>query len=482
MAEGDMLMPPPGTIQHLVVLMLENRSFDHMLGFMKSATYAIDGLNGTETNQDSTGAAVTVSQDADYSGDLTPDPGHAFDDVNIQLFGNSAGTGDATMQGFVSSYAQMAGSSAAQSRNIMKCFSPGPVPECKIPILMTLAEQYAVCDRWFASVPGPTLPNRCFAHAATSIGRVDMSPIWYDVSKTIYELLAENKVTSKIFYHDATMAETFKNFLKDQSYFGSFDDFLDACGNGKLPSYSFIEPRYNADNTNNLAANDQHPDHDIAEGETLIQDVYNAIRKSKVWENTILLIVYDEHGGLFDHVPPPATVNPDGQNCANPPFNFQRLGLRVPAVVVSPWIPAGTIDHTQYDHASISATARKLFYPAAAPLTNRDAIARTFDSNLTLAAARQDQISFSAPQKDAALARVANTAQTNARTAQHAALPLSDLQKTLVQQTNFMNQHGLGGQASNTTPEQIQTEQQAADFHAAVMSSVVPPKTGKATP
>src|SRR5262249_28789578 len=153
------------------------------------------------------------------------------------------------------------------------------------------------------SIPGPTLPNRCYAHCATSMGRIDMNPIWFEASKTIYEQLRQGNVSTKIYFHDATMVMTFKNFLKDQSYFGTFDDFLDACGNGKLPAYSFVEPRYNADDTNHLGANDQHPDHDIAEGETLIQDVYNAIRKNQaVWESTVLVIVYDEHGGLYDHV------------------------------------------------------------------------------------------------------------------------------------------------------------------------------------
>src|SRR5258708_11579479 len=127
----------------------------------------------------------------------------------MQIFGNKDGAGDPTMKGFVTDYAQMGGSSVAQSHNIMKCFSPGPVPDCKIPVLVTLAEQYAVCDRWFSSVPGPTLPNRCFAHAATSVGRVDMNPIWFEVSKTIYEQLRESKVTSKIYFHDATVAMTF---------------------------------------------------------------------------------------------------------------------------------------------------------------------------------------------------------------------------------------------------------------------------------
>src|SRR5207245_9897191 len=123
--------------------------------------------------------AVIVYKDADISGDLVVAHGHHLESLNVQTFGNTDGTGDPTMTGFVRSYAQMGGSSLKQSHKIMKCFSPGPVPACKIPVLVTLAEQYAVCDRWFSSVPGPTLPNRSFAHAATSIGRVDMNPTWF---------------------------------------------------------------------------------------------------------------------------------------------------------------------------------------------------------------------------------------------------------------------------------------------------------------
>jgi phospholipase C len=478
------LPPPPGTIKHLVVLMLENRSFDHMLGFMKSAAYPIDGLNGDESNLDPDGVAITVSKDADFSGDYSVDPGHHFPDVNTQIFGNQDGTGDPTMTGFVKAYAQMGGSSTKQSHNIMKCFSAGPVPDCKIPVLVTLAEQYAVCDRWFSSVPGPTLPNRSYAHAATSMGRLDMNPIWFEESKTIYELLAESGVTSKIFFHDATVAMTFKNFLKNQKFFGTFDDFLDACDSGKLPAYSFIEPRYNNDDTNHLAANDQHPDHDMAEGETLIHDVYNAVHKRKdVWESTVLLVVYDEHGGLYDHVVPPATVNPDNKNSTNPPFDFRRLGLRVPAIVISPWVPVGTIDHTQYDHASIAATARKLFLGAGIkPLTARDEIANPFDLNLTLDVARTDQIDFNAPHKAAAMARAADPAGVNARIAQNAAMPLSDLQKTMLGTAHFVDQHGLTqDQRSDINHDAVKTEQDAADFHNDVNTSFLAPQAGKAT-
>ena len=458
-----------------------------MLGFMKSDAYPIDGLNGNESTPDPEGVPVIVSQDADFSGDLVVDPGHHFENVNVQIFGNSNGTGDPTMTGFVKSYAQMPGCSIKQSHNIMKCFSPGPVPACKIPVLVTLAEQYAVCDRWFSSVPGPTLPNRSFAHAATSVGRVDMNPIWFEEGKTIYELLAESSVKSKIYFHDMTMAMTFKNLLNNQNFFGTFDDFLDACDNGKLPPYSFVEPRYNNDNVNHFAANDQHPDHDVAEGETLIKDVYDAIHnKQALWESTMLLIVYDEHGGLYDHVPPPATVNPDGKNCLNPPFDFMRLGLRVPAVVVSPWVEAGTIDPLQYDHASIAATARKLFLGAdwrTKVLTARDQIANTFDLNLTRNSARTDKVDFNAPHKAAAMARAAEAAGVNARIARQATLPLSDLQKTLVQQANFVNQHAVPpDQGPDTTHQSVKTQGQAAAFHAEVADSFLAPRTQAGRP
>src|SRR5450755_4080125 len=116
--------PPPGTIQNLVVLMLENRSFDHMFGFLKSPQYSIDGLDGTESNPDAAGAPVTVSKDARFSGDFTPDPGHHFPDVNTQIFENVDGTGTPTMKGFVKAYGQMGGSSVAQSHKIMRCYTP----------------------------------------------------------------------------------------------------------------------------------------------------------------------------------------------------------------------------------------------------------------------------------------------------------------------------------------------------------------------
>src|SRR5579871_817190 len=206
-------------IEHLVVLMLENRSFDHMLGY--SNIPGVDGLTGNESNPDPTnpaGPPIKVSNDAKYVGDFDPDPGHELFDVNVQIFSNKDATPGAAppMMGFVQSYLQVSGK-IDRAKNAMKCFSPQ-----RVPVLSTLAKQYTVCDRWFSSVPGPTLPNRAYAHSATSVGRVDMNPIWFEQGKTIYELLAESGVTSKIFLHDMTMAMTFKNFLKNQTYFGTF--------------------------------------------------------------------------------------------------------------------------------------------------------------------------------------------------------------------------------------------------------------------
>jgi phospholipase C len=181
--------------------------------------------------------------------------------------------------------------------------------------------------------------------------------------------------------------------------FDSFDDdFLPACANNDLAPYSFLEPRYanspGGDGQPAYSASDQHPDHDVKEGEALIQTVFKAVwRNSKVRNSTLLVIVYDEHGGLYDHVRPPTTVNPDGKvwagnpvNSLDPPFDFTRLGVRVPAVLISPYIAAGTIDHRTYDHSSIIATALKLLIPnvSNSNLTLRDKLANTFEDNLTL--------------------------------------------------------------------------------------------------
>ena len=280
----------------------------------------------------------------------------------------------------------------------MRCFDPA-----NLPVLTRLAQAYAVCDRWFSSVPGSTLPNRVFAHAGTSRGRLDLSPDFLGGFTTIYEVLWNNKVTSALFYHDWSGALSFDFLLKHQNQlYAPFNRFLELCKNNHLPAYSFIEPRYNPvrDQGGALPANDQHPDHDVAAGEFLIKEVYEALcSNEEVWKSSILLIVYDEHGGLYDHVPPPTCVAPDAFTCQSPRFDFTRLGVRVPAVIVSPYVtPRTIVNDLDFDHTSIIATAMKLFVPRMWPsdvLGQRVKAATTFDRALDLdAQPRMDRIDF----------------------------------------------------------------------------------------
>jgi phospholipase C len=420
-------------IKHIVVLMLENRSFDHLLGWLQTDQYQIDGLNGSEFNRDSTGEPVKVTDDANYSGDYDPDVAHDFLNVREQMFGVQTPAADATpsMSGFVTSY-EAVSRSTAKARNVMKCFNPK-----KVPVLATLAQQYALCTRWFSSVPGPTLPNRAYAHGATSVGHVDMTINWWKETKTIYELLADHNFTAKIYYTDSTITLTYGGLLAAQErYFvPDFSIFFDDCKHNNLPDYCFLEPRYNAsDGSQPVAASDQHPDHDVSEGETLILQVYNAIRSNPdTWNTTLLVIVYDEHGGLFDHVPPPACVSPDGINSSAPFFAFDRLGPRVPAVLVSPYIEAGTvISDTVFDHASLIATARKVFLGAGWQdtfLTQRDKQANTFEGVLTRATPRSAKEVDPTKFHNAQLR--AHNIPLSVRAAQQASRTLSDHQQAL---------------------------------------------------
>jgi phospholipase C len=464
-------MPPK--IEHFVVLMLENRSFDHMFGFLKSSSWSIDGLNGTESNPDSEGTAVPVSPDARDEGDFNPDPGHDFLSVNMQIFGNLAGSGEPTMQGFVRAYEGKT-KNVQKSHRIMKCFGPG-----RMPVLSTLAQEYAVCDRWFASVPGPTLPNRAFSIGATSLGRVDMNPD-YHALKTVFEVLDANNVSSKIYYTDWTLGLAVEFIAKRAAKFlFFFDDFLKDCKKNKLPAFSFVEPRYNDLSAQGefFPASDQHPDHNMRLGERVINDVYNAIcSNQKTRESTLLLITYDEHGGLYDHVPPPPTVNPGDKPIDATLFDFKRLGVRVPAVLVSPFIEPGTIIHDRtFDHASIIATARKLFLsePEKFALTERDRHANTFEDVLTLDAPREGKVKIA---KAASVPKIKPAAPAapvpNAPATEASSHQLDDFQHAMVVQAFQADSRILPGDPIAAQFGTITTEHEAAEFLLRVRQSI----------
>jgi phospholipase C len=188
----------------------------------------------------------------------------------------------------------------------------------------------------------------------------------------------------KIYFHDMPQALTLSQLLPLWDHFHFYRRFQIDCQTGQLPSYSFIEPRYYSDFGS--LENDQHPPAVVTLGEQLIADVYNCLRSSKVWLKTLLIITYDEHGGCYDHVPPPTAVEP-GAPKAGQIFSFDRYGVRVPAVIVSPFVKQGTtfgqLSAVPYDHTSIIAMLRKRF-ELGPPLTRRDATAPDLGSVLAL--------------------------------------------------------------------------------------------------
>jgi phospholipase C len=392
---------PPGldSLKHIVVLMMENRSFDHMLGALKEQDGRIDGLTGNETNPDTNGNDAKVQPLAEFQGQLDPDPDHHFPAVDLQIYGDG-GTRVANMQGFVKSYFHQRGD-VNHSRKILYYFTPD-----KLPVLTTLATEFAVFNGWFSSIPGPTICNRAFAHYGTSFGQVSMD-IFYikEPYKSIYERMLKAGRTAKLYYYDpASSTMEVVNLLQHEpQLFGTYRQFLEDCERGTLPEYCFVEPNYSdhdSDSGEELA-NDQHPDHHVQAGELFIATVYNAIRQNPdLWKSTALLIVYDEHGGIYDHVPPPECT-PDGYVASandtgtGREFRFDRLGVRVPAILVSPWIPKGTVvSGRTFEHASIPATATNFFLKNYEQRSVREKAAETFLDLLTLPKMRTDAPEF----------------------------------------------------------------------------------------
>src|SRR6266496_1034073 len=249
-------------LKHIVVLMMENRSFDHMLGALKAQDPRINGVTGQESNPDNSNEPAKVLPKAEYQGQLDPDPDHHFPAVHKQLyFGTTGPPATPLMQGFVQSYWDQQ-HDIQHSRKIMYYFAPG-----KLPVLHTLARSFAVFNGWFCSIPGPTVCNRAFAHYGTSFGHVDMSLFYMNVPYlSIFERMLNANRTTKLYIYDSqSSSQEVVNLLKNQPrIFGVFSEFLSDCKQNRLPDYSFIEPNYNdhEDETGaEILATDQHPDH-----------------------------------------------------------------------------------------------------------------------------------------------------------------------------------------------------------------------------
>lgn len=408
-------------IRHVVVLMLENRSFDCMLGRLYPKSAAFEGIDGSETNvwhrPDGTQQEFQTWADPNLTARTVvipdPDPGELFPDIQMQLRGL---TGDGTtlnptftMGGFVDNYMRQPPTvPAPDPRAVMHCFTPDQVP-----VISQLALAFGVSDHWHASAPCQTWPNRFFAHTGTAAGYVNNSPTHFPYRmSTVFSRLASAGQTWRVYFHDipqsATLAELWGHTLTNFSHFEH--DFAHDAANGRLPTYSFVEPRYFTDTVLNKIPNDSHPPHNVAYGEQLIAAVYNALRTGPGWERTLLVITCDEHGGCYDHVPPPQATPPDALRPDD--FDFSYFGVRVPAVIVSPYIKAGSVIRppgtTPFDHTSIIATLRKLF--GFAPLTHRDAAAPDLLAALQDEPLNKGPASITAPAPPPAATEVARVA------------------------------------------------------------------------
>ncbi|KAB2349463.1 alkaline phosphatase family protein [Actinomadura rudentiformis] len=427
-------------IEHVVVLALENRSFDHMLGFVAHPDPLFDGLlEGGPYVNPGTRRGETIPATADAKRVLPIDPDHSHQAMLEQLKGNAGfvrsyekrgrGKPPGAWGGLLGPVVNLAGR-LRQGRTVEKIKGRGPLimrcqPPENVPVLGTLATQFGTFSKWFCSVPGETWPNRNFLHAATSDGDTEIQPRFY-TNTTIFEVLERAGADWHVYFDDIPQVMAFVKLWTEPRRLANWyamEEFARHVENGTLPAYSFLEPNHRP--PVRLAAghpsNSQHPGNalvaddeydtftndgtgDFARAEALLAHVYEVLRAHReVFDKTVLLVTYDETGGFYDHVPAAQGMADPGRaptpltgllrfllHRKSAAFDFTMTGGRVPAVVVSPFVSPGSIGPETRDHASVPATLRALFAPTAEPLTARDAAAARFDTLLTLAEPRRD--------------------------------------------------------------------------------------------
>ena len=464
-------------IDHVVVLMMENRAFDHMLGSLALTNSEVDGCTpereecwNPEDPLVVDSPRHQVNWDAVYE---QVSPGHSIHSTTEQIYGQyvedntipEAPNDQPAMKGFIKDYVSKNGGDLAYGNRIMEQLSAEHVP-----VITTLANEFAVFDGWFAAVPGPTMVNRAYAMSATSdgMGTNNVTTIIRGMPQsTIFKQMLDMGLDYKVYFSDGPTAAMFKDVRREspKDRLRGLRHFYTDAASGDLPELTWLEPAYF--DRENHAATDQHPDHDVSAGEDLIRDVYNALRASPVWERTAFIITYDEHGGFYDHVSPPENVpNPDGKSSTDDPFKFDRLGVRIPTVIVSPWVAKGTVHHAaaegegQYEHSSLVSTiVHKLFKPKEGMpeptyLTKRDAWAATFEDVFSLNEPRQDTPADLTPVVSHRALFPHTLPPLDGRS-----MPLSDLQLEILSICA-----GFGGHALGKDTFDGWTEEQSSDF------------------
>jgi len=364
-AQTTPALPPPDAagFEHVVVVMMENRSFDHFLGWLP-------GANGQQAGlifKDSAGLQHTTHYlPPDYQGCAFLDPGHSYTDGRIQY---DKGASD----GWLFNGSDASSTNPQQANDI---FSIGYYRQGDLPFLGAAGPAFTVCDNYFSGIMAETYPNRFHMHAAQTDRLTNTSAT--STLPTIWDRLREKGLSGRYYFSDlpflALWGTTYANISKP------FSQFLIDAQNGTLPNVAYIDPRFEDEGSG--TSGDDHPHADIRDGEVFLNQIYNAVSTSPNWSKTVLIINFDEWGGFFDHVPPPLAPIPTASAAAGIPDG--RLGFRVPCVIISPYAQRNFIAHNQYDHTSILKMIEWRF--GLPPLTVRDQTANNLAEVLNFAA------------------------------------------------------------------------------------------------
>ena len=430
----------------------------------------IDGFPDDWTNPGPDGQPVGVKLKAAYRGQLTPDPEHHFPDVDRQIFnGDTSPNRVAAMTGFVRNYYDAA---------------PGHRP-CGADHVRVQAGAVAGPDDAGAAVRG--VQRVVLVHSRADALQQGVCALRHVVRPGRHGMVVRDEADRQHLRSPDRAGPDRQGLLlrsvelesrsaepAEESAGGlrHLPGFLASCRDDTLPDYAFIEPNYtdHDGDSGEILASDQHPDHHVREGDRFIASIYNAIRRNEeLWQKTALLVVYDEHGGLFDHVPPPACT-PDGYEAkldetGGIPFKFDRLGVRVPAVLVSPWIPPGTVVPSTrvFEHASIPATVTEHFIGNYDDRTAREKQAETFSISCRCRArGRRLPVRRQVRRRMAARLKIVRIPRTPASAFdQHR--EVSDLVRNQVRHAH-QEMQAWWEQSGSVAPDQIRTEQQAADY------------------
>lgn len=356
--------PNKSGIEHIVVVMMENRSFDHFLGWLPGANGRQAGLSYTDRNGQT---FSTFPLAPDYQGCDHPDPDHSYEGGRIE-FNNGACNGWLR----------------AGDNDV---FAIGYYTQSDLAFLGQAAPAWTAFDNYFCSLLGPTYPNRIYQHAAQT-DRLENSLLPLCTLPTIWDRLAEHSISARYYFTDFPFLA-----LWGTKYAGisrPIAEFFGAAATGDLPRVSFVEPRFLEASSG--TSGDDHPHGDIRDGEAFLNAVYEAIVSSPNWANTVLVINFDEWGGFFDHVPPGLAPVPRADAALG---NDGRLGFRVPAMIISPWSPRGTVAHGLYDHTSVLKMIEWRWNLR--PLTARDSWANNLAEALNFNARNLSAPTFAVP-------------------------------------------------------------------------------------